>query len=495
MPPKSSGTQQLKPPPSPEDFAFSKLLSYVCYQWPRYRIGDHHKLIAKKLEAVERGESTRLMITVPPRHGKSMLASEYFPAWYLGRNPEKYIIAASYNQEFADGFGRKVRNQLLDPVFHDIFPDCRLMADSTSAKAFNTTKGGSYYAVGIGGPLTGRGADLLLIDDPIKNHEEAQSDLIRQKMKDWYASTAYTRLMPNAAIVLIQTRWHNDDLGGWLQKEHAQEGWEIIDLPAINDKGEALWPSQFPVKRLHEIRDAIGPTNWSALYQQTPIVEGGGILKRKWWKTWKQKVWDATEAKEKLDLPLCDMVIQVYDTAFKEKQENDFTARLTCGIFTLTDKEGRETVNLIILEIMNKRLNFPELRAEAERSYKDYEPDRVLIEDKASGQSLLQELRAKGIRVTPMKADKSPMLRAHAASVALESGAVWVPEGLPNVEALITQCELFPNDKHDDMVTVLCHAVTYLRQRYKMVLRNDYRDEDDLDGLNDDSGVPCYGNL
>lgn len=257
----------------------------------------HHRLIARKLEAVERGDIRRLMIFVPPRHGKSMLASEYFPAWYLGRNPSNYVIAATYAQDLADDFGRKVRNQIADPAFGLIFPGVGVVNDSTSAKRFHVTQpldvfrtgqNGAYFAVGVGGPLTGRGAHLLLIDDPVKNREEADSETIREKTKDWYTSTAYTRLMPGGRIVVIQTRWHEDDLAGWLLTEHAHENWDVLDLPAINSRGEALWPDQYPLPALEQIRRAIGPRDWSALYQQRPTPEEGDYFRREWFKTYQK---------------------------------------------------------------------------------------------------------------------------------------------------------------------------------------------------------------
>jgi predicted phage terminase large subunit-like protein len=283
------------PAPTPEDFAHSRLISYAAYQWPGYRDAEHHRLIARKLEQVERGEISRLMITMPPRHGKSMLASEFFPAWYLGRNPDHYVIAATYAQELADDFGRKVRNQIIDPSFNGIFPGVGLKSDSTSSRRFHVTQpldsfqtgqNGAYFAVGIGGPLTGRGAHLLLIDDPVKNREEAESEIIRKKTKEWYTSTAYTRLMPGGRIVVIQTRWHEDDLSGWLLADHAHEGWEVLDLPAIDTKGKALWADQYPVEVLEKIRRAIGPRDWSALYQQRPTPESGDYFKAEWIKSY-----------------------------------------------------------------------------------------------------------------------------------------------------------------------------------------------------------------
>lgn len=279
--------------PTAEDFAFSRLISYAAYQWPGYRDAAHHRLIARHLEAVERGEIKRLMITMPPRHGKSMLASEFFPAWYLGRNPGHYVVTATYAQELADDFGRKVKNQIEDAAYQAIFPGVRLADDSKSAKRFHvegmdggyehtTAQKGAFYAVGVGGPLTGRGAHLLLIDDPVKNREDAESEVIRKKTKEWYTSTAYTRLMPGGRVVIIQTRWHEDDLSGWLLAEHGHEDWVRLDLPAINDAGEALWPEQYDVDALERIRRAIGPRDWSALYQQRPSPETGNYFKREW---------------------------------------------------------------------------------------------------------------------------------------------------------------------------------------------------------------------
>lgn len=279
--------------PTPEDFAYSRLISYAAYQWPGYRDAAHHRLIARHLEAVERGDIKRLMITMPPRHGKSMLASEFFPAWYMGRNPDHYVVTATYAQELADDFGRKVKNQIEDAAYQAIFPGVGLADDSKSAKRFHiegasggfehsTSQRGAFYAVGVGGPLTGRGAHLLLIDDPVKNREDAESEVIRKKTKDWYTSTAYTRLMPGGRIIVIQTRWHEDDLAGWLQSEHDHEGWVVLNLPAIDAEGNALWPEQYDIPALEQIKRALPPRDWSALYQQSPSPETGDYFRREW---------------------------------------------------------------------------------------------------------------------------------------------------------------------------------------------------------------------
>lgn len=284
---------QRRSEPTAEDYAYSRLISYAAYQWAGYRDAPHHRLIARHLEAVERGEITRLMITMPPRHGKSMLASEFFPAWYLGRNPDHYVAMATYAQDLADDFGRKVKNQIGDETFGAIFPGVSLADDSKSTKRFHiegaeggyehgTKQRGAFYAVGVGGPLTGRGAHLLLIDDPVKNREDADSEIIRKKTKDWYTSTAYTRLMPGGRVIVIQTRWHEDDLAGWLINEHEHEGWITLNLPAISDAGAALWPEQYDIASLERIKRALPARDWSALYQQSPTPDTGDYFKDDW---------------------------------------------------------------------------------------------------------------------------------------------------------------------------------------------------------------------
>lgn len=287
--------QQSRPlyAPTAEDFAFSRLIAYAAYQWPSYKDAAHHRLIARKLEAVERGEITRLMISMPPRHGKSMLASEFFPAWYLGRNPSHYVVAATYAQDLADDFGRKVRNQIADESYKAIFPGVGLKAGSTSVKRFHvegpqdalvTDQDGAYFATGVGGPLTGRGAHLLLIDDPVKNREDADSEIIRRKMKDWYTSTAYTRLMPGGRVVIIQTRWHEDDLSGWLINEHRHEGWDVLSLPALDSNAQPLWPEQYDLDAITRIRRALPVRDWMALYQQSPAPDDGDYFRSDWFR-------------------------------------------------------------------------------------------------------------------------------------------------------------------------------------------------------------------
>lgn len=258
------------------------LLEFTQYTNPAYRAAPHHRLIADKLEAVARGEIKRLMICMPPRHGKSELASRRFPAWCLGQRPELQIIAASYSGDLATDFGREVRNIVASPDFANLFP-VELAPDSKASNRWHTDKGGMYVAAGVGTAITGRGADILLIDDPFKDRKEADSELQRKTVWDWYTSTAYTRLMPGGAVILINTRWHDDDLSGRLlfEQESGGDKWELLSLPAIaNDV--ALWPEWYPLDKLEQIRSVLPARDWNALYQQEPIPDEGDYFKSAW---------------------------------------------------------------------------------------------------------------------------------------------------------------------------------------------------------------------
>jgi predicted phage terminase large subunit-like protein len=260
------------------------LLRFTEYTNPLYQRAQHHAQIADRLEAVERGEIDRLMIFMPPRHGKSELASKRFPAWCLGRDPKRQIIAASYNSDLANDFGRNVRNLVAEPEFGQVFPGVTLASDSQAANRMNTNRGGAYVAAGVGTAVTGRGAHIALIDDPFKDREEADSERRRDLVWDWYRSTLFTRLMPGGAIVIIQTRWHEDDLAGRLLESEGGQ-WEVLELPALKD-GKALWPEWYDVAALERIKRTIGPREWSALYQQQPQPDDGTFFQRDWFKTW-----------------------------------------------------------------------------------------------------------------------------------------------------------------------------------------------------------------
>ena len=390
--------------------AHEDLACYSTAQWPQFERAPHHELIISKLEAVERGEIKRLMISMPPRHGKSFITSSIFPAWVLGRHPQHQIIFTTYGQELSDDFGRRVRNFIDNPDHQAIFPNCRLSEDSTSVRRFNTTAGGAYFAVGRGGAITGRGAHLLLIDDPIKDREEANSETVRKALHEWYASVAYTRLMPGGAIIIIQTRWHEDDLAGWLLREHANENWDVLCLPAIAEQdegfrkeGEPLWPEQFPLPELERIRAAIGGRAWASLYQQRPAAADGVIFKRDWWQFF--------------SLPLTvtfDQIVQSWDTAFKKGTENDFSVCTTWGVAG----DG-----YYLLHLWRGRVEFPELKRMVASLAEHWKPNAILIEDKASGQSLIQELKlSTALPLIPVKVDSDKQTRAQAVTPQIEAG-------------------------------------------------------------------------
>ena len=260
------------------------LLAYVGATYPAYQAAHFHVSIATALERVTRGECPRLMIITPPRHGKSLLASRRFPAWYLGRHPDREVIHAGYGGELVNGFGRSVRNVVQDPWHRRVFPDSAMSADSGARDMWHTESGGVYRAAGVGGAITGFGAHLLLIDDPVKGREEADSERMQELTWDWYTNDAYTRLMKGASIVLIQTRWHELDLAGRLleAQKHGGDQWEVIHFPAINAQGDALWPEMFPVPTLEQIRRVVMERVWNSLYQGDPTPESGTYFKREW---------------------------------------------------------------------------------------------------------------------------------------------------------------------------------------------------------------------
>lgn len=819
-------------------FARESLIAYACLQWAGYEPAAHHQLIAKYLEKVERGEVNRLMICMPPRHGKSSIVSEYFPAWFLGKNPDKMIVTASYGQELASDFGRKVRNQIADPLFPKLFNGVTIAEDSAAIDKFNMSspnKGG-YFAVGVGGALTGRGANCLsgetkiiteagelnidtlvqlqcrpkvlsfnhdtnalefksvvavqesvtdelveirtssgnsilstgnhvvyggeqgyraaevfepgdevlscrvkikqdmlymrgrkewvwerlqglllkgsesrcclkvcemrsriyktalrvrekfktraygflllfkmfagtpcykkqtemfdlrnsdreknkevlqrtfrepyfgsanyeglhylwdriqgeisqnwvlfrnmcefssfstngrgrkfslqgwdklrkaifgnarigygarslelcsvscpwgnrvglsfglesyprqnniksssrqshsagqptgkpcddvqdlpfnppqvrtdtvsvvrrirstghkvydiqvegnsnffankilvhnclIIDDPIKSREDADSESNRRKIKDWYTAVAYTRLMGNGAIVICQTRWHLSDLSGWLLEEHKHENWVVLNLPAINSKGEALWPERYPLETLYQIKKTLPSRDWEALYQQKPFIEEGGIFKREWWKMWP----------ENKKFPTCSFVIQAWDTATTDKdlKSNSYSARTTWGIFQGPDDE---VPNVILLEAWKERVEFPELQKEALRAYREYEPDKVLIEKKSSGQQLIQILRRMGLPLVEFLPEKigDKTARAYAAQNLFENGRVYYPSRRW-AEDVIDELARFSPSSPNDLTDSSTSALIWLQKSW-LLQHSDMKEEDD----------------
>lgn len=390
-------------------------------------------MIAERLEAVERGDIKRLMIFMPPRHGKSELASRRFPAWYLGKNPKAEIIAASYNSDLAADFGRDVRAIVAGRDSQAVFPGVALRQDSKAADRWHTNAGGAYRAAGVGTAMTGRGADLLLIDDPVKDREEADSELRRDRVWDWYRSTAYTRLSPDGRIVVIQTRWHEDDLSGRLLEQAANDGdqWEVLSLPAVLTNGEALWPERFPLERLDAIKRTIGPREWSALYMQRPQPDEGTFFQRDWFQNW-------TERPKHL---------RIYGTSDYAVTDDggDYTVHRvwgvspTGGLYRLDGWRGQTSADVWI----ERKLDLIALHkplawfGEAGVIQKAVEP------------MLIRRMRERQVRCRlewlPSIADKPTRARGFQARAAM--GEVWFETG-----ADVSEFLAFPAGKHDDDV-------------------------------------------
>ena len=447
---------------SVEDLAFSKLLCYAAAQNPNYKIGAMHETVAMYLEAVERGDITRLMIFAPPRHGKTNLVSEMFPAWIIGRNPHWHIISCSYSQTRANDVGRKVRNQVDDKLHQNIFPHCRIADDMKSIQHFSTMQGGEFYSMGVGGSLVGRGAECFLLDDPIKDRQTAESKLERKKIQDWYRGVAYTRLHKGGRVIVINTRWHEDDLSGWLLREHASEGWTVLNMPAIaedNDilgraPGEALWPEAFPKENLEKIKTAIGSYEWAAQYQQRPVGAEGSIVKHDWIQRYSPS-----------NMPDFTKIVLSCDTAFKSTEISDPTAILVWGV---------TKANYYLLDVFCKRMEFPELKRVVARMCQTWGATACLVEDRSSGQSLIQEFkRISPIPVIPVKTNNiDKVTRFSSVSHYFESGTVMLPTHAAWLVDYENQITTFPYDKHDDMVDATSQFLIWgSKPRYSFSLK------------------------
>ena len=439
-----------------------KFMPFVEHMWPAFIGGRHHKIMAEAFEKVARGELKRLIINMPPRHTKSEFASYLFPAWMLGRDPTKKIIQASNTAELAVGFGRKVRNLVDTADYREIFPDVKLRADSKAAGRWSTNEDGEYFAVGVGGVMTGKGADVLIIDDPHSEQDAAQGEFnvdVYNKVYEWYTSGPRQRLQPNAAIVVVMTRWSLRDLTGQIMKKSVEttkgEHWEVIELPALMPSGEPLWPEYWSQKELEALQEELPRPKWNAQYQQNPTSEEGALIKREWWRKW-----------TKPNMPQCEAIIQSWDTAFLKTQRSDYSACTTWGIFYGPNDQGVTVPNLILLDAMKEKLEFPELKQQAYRMFQDWEPDQIIVEKKASGAPLIFELRAMGIPVMEFSPSRGQdkVARVNAVTDLFASGMVWVPDGRKWAEDVIEECAAFPAGEHDDYVDSTSQALLRFRQ-------------------------------
>jgi predicted phage terminase large subunit-like protein len=453
--------------------AQNSFMTYVNYVWPNFIHGAHHQKMAAAFERVARGECKRLIINMPPRHTKSEFASYLLPAWFLGKFPEKKIIQTSHTAELAVGFGRKVRNLVDSDVYKDIFPGVGLQSDSKAAGRWATNKGGDYFAIGIGGAVTGKGADLLIIDDPHSEQEAALSETnpeIYDKTYEWYTSGPRQRLQPGGAIVIVMTRWSKKDLTGQVLKSASQrsgEEWEVIEFPALLPSGRPLWPEFWKKVELEALKAELPNSKWMAQYMQQPTSDVSAIIKREWWNVWPEDY-----------PPPCEFTIQSWDTAFLKTERSDFSACTTWGVFYQDDDTGRSQANIILLNAFKKRMEFPELKQRAYAEWKEWQPDSLIIEAKASGSPLLFELRAMGIPVqefTPSKGNDK-IARLNAVADMFASGRVWVPN-THWAEELIDEVASFPSGEHDDLVDSTSQALLRFRKGGFLRLPTDEEDE------------------
>ena len=435
-----------------------KFIKFVERVWPTFISGAHHKRMAEAFERVANGTCKRLIINMPPRHTKSEFASYLLPAWFLGKFPHKKVIQTSHTAELAVGFGRKVRNLVDSDVYNNIFPNLALQADSKAAGRWNTSKGGDYFAIGVGGAVTGKGADVLIIDDPHSEQEAAMAASnpdVYDKVFEWYTSGPRQRLQPGGAIVVVMTRWAQRDLTGQVLKSAAQrtgEEWEVIEFPAILPSGRPLWPQFWSLVELEALREELPNAKWQAQYQQNPVGNESAIVKRDWWKWW-----------EKDDPPVCEYILQSWDTAFEKTQRADYSAGTTWGIFACD--EDNFAPNIILLNTYKKRVEFPDLKRDVMREYNEYEPDSLIVEKKASGAPLIYDLRAMGIPVqeyTPSKG-QDKIARLNSVSDIIASGKVWVPQ-TRWAEELVDEVAAFPSGEHDDLVDATTLALMRFRQ-------------------------------
>jgi predicted phage terminase large subunit-like protein len=444
--------------------AKNDFMSFVKCVWPDFIEGAHHRVIAQKFNDLANKKINRLIVNMPPRHTKSEFASFLLPAWMVGRNPKLKIIQATHTGELAVRFGRKAKTLIDSDEYSKIF-ETRLREDSQAAGRWETAQGGEYFAAGVGGAITGRGADLLIIDDP-HSEQDAMSLNAFDNAYEWYTSGPRQRLQPGGQIVLVMTRWSKKDLTGILlknQKEVKGDQWEVVEFPAIIDE-QPVWPEYWKLDELEKVKVTLPVAKWNAQWMQKPTSEEGAIIKREWWQIW-----------DKDELPYVDYVIQSYDTAFLKKETADYSAITTWGVFYLNDDSKP---NLILMDSIKERYEFPELRRVALDQYNYWKPDMVIVEQKASGTPLTHELRQMDIPVmtfTPSRGNDKHV-RVNTCAPLFEAGLIWAPD-MKFAEEVVEECAAFPHGDHDDLVDSMTMAVMRFRQGGFITHPEDYLDE------------------
>ena len=451
--------------------AKNDFMEYCKTVWPEFINGRHHKIMAEKFNRIASGELKRLIVNMPPRHTKSEFGSYLLPSWLMGKNPRLKIMQTTHTAELAFRFGRKVRNLMNSGEYTKVFEGVELRADSQAAGRWETSKGGEYFAAGVGGAVTGRGADLLIIDDP-HSEQDALSPTALEHAYEWYTSGPRQRLQPGGAIVIIMTRWAENDLTGKLLKQQGRDiladKWEVVEFPALMpESDEPLWPEYWKKEDLLSVKGSLSVGKWEAQWQQNPTGDVAAILKRDWWNVW-----------EKEDIPPLEYVMQSYDTAYSKKESADYSAITTWGVFY--PKEGGPP-NIILCDAKRGRWDFPDLRRMALEEYKYWDPECVLIEAKASGMPLTQELRNMGIPVmnyTPSRGNDK-FTRVNSIAPLFESGLVWAPD-TRWAEEVIEECAAFPAGEHDDYVDTVTQALRRFREGGFIQHPEDYEDEESV---------------
>jgi predicted phage terminase large subunit-like protein len=444
--------------------AKNDFMSFVKCVWPDFIEGAHHRVIAQKFNDLANKKINRLIVNMPPRHTKSEFASFLLPAWMVGRNPKLKIIQATHTGELAVRFGRKAKTLIDSEEYAKIF-ETKLREDSQAAGRWETAQGGEYFAAGVGGAITGRGADLLIIDDP-HSEQDAMSLNAFDNAYEWYTSGPRQRLQPGGQIVLVMTRWSKKDLTGILlknQKEVKGDQWEVVEFPAIIDE-QPVWPEYWKLEELEKVKVTLPVAKWNAQWMQKPTSEEGAIIKREWWQVW-----------DKDELPYVDYVIQSYDTAFLKKETADYSAITTWGVF-YPDSDSKP--NLILMDSIKERYEFPELRRVALDQYNYWKPDMVIVEQKASGTPLTHELRQMDIPVmtfTPSRGNDKHV-RVNTCAPLFEAGLIWAPDR-KFAEEVVEECAAFPHGDHDDLVDSMTMAVMRFRQGGFITHPEDYLDE------------------
>jgi predicted phage terminase large subunit-like protein len=448
-------------------------IAFTKEMWPIFISGKHHQIMADAFERVARGELKRLIINMPPRHTKSEFASFLLPSWFLGKFPEKKVIQTAHTAELATVFGRKVRNLVSSDVYQKVF-QTKLSTDSKAAGRWNTDKGGDYFAIGVGGAVTGKGADLLIIDDPHSEQEAKQNNpAVFDQVYEWYTSGPRQRLQPNGAIIIVMTRWAKRDLTGQILKKSGGDGvdeWEVIEFPAILPSGTPLWPAYWSKKELEAVKAEIPVAKWEAQYQQNPTGNEGAIIKRDQWKIWEHE-----------RLPPCDYIIQSWDTAFEKNNRADYSACTTWGVFDHPDDSGKDQTNIILLDAFKRRMEFPELKKLALELYKQWEPDTLIIEKRAAGAPLIYELRKIGVPLseyTPSKGNDK-ISRVNSIADLFASGIVWCT-GSRDADEVMEEMAAFPNGDNDDLVDSSSQALMRFRQGGFIQIASDEQDDEPI---------------